>query len=180
MIYTPREDSYLLQEEVKKFSKERKVLDMGSGSGIQARTAIVSGAKFVLATDINQEAVDHLIKIGINAVKSDLFSNITGKFDLIIFNPPYLPEDKREDKESALTTSGGKKGDELTVKFLKEADQHLNDKGIILLLISSLTPKNKINFILYQKTLKYEIISVKKMGFEELQVWKIEKENTKI
>ena len=53
MIYEPREDSYLLQKYVKKYSKGKYFLDIGSGSGIQAKTAIKAKAKSVLATDIN-------------------------------------------------------------------------------------------------------------------------------
>jgi methylase of polypeptide subunit release factors len=93
---------------------------------------------------------------------------------LIAFNPPYLPEDKREDKESALTTTGGKRGDEIIVKFLKDAKKHLNKNGIVLLLVSSLTPKEKILKILEKNSLKYEIISSQKFFFETLEVWNIE------
>jgi methylase of polypeptide subunit release factors len=48
----------------------------------------------------------------------------------------------REDKESALATTGGKQGDELILKFLKQAQKHLTKKGIILLVLSSLTPQS--------------------------------------
>lgn len=108
MIYPPREDSFLLEREVKKYAKGKSFLDIGTGSGIQAKAAKQAGAKSVLAADINPESLKHLKVQGINVVKSNLFSNIKRKFDLIAFNPPYLPRDKREDKESALTTTGGK------------------------------------------------------------------------
>ena len=137
MIYTPREDSFLLEKQVKLYSKDKSVIDIGSGSGIQAKAAKLAGAKSVLASDINQEAIKHLKENGIKAIKSDLFENIKGKFDLILFNPPYLPKDKREDKENELTNSGGKRGDEIILRFLKQAADHLNKNGIILLLVSS-------------------------------------------
>ena len=62
----------------------------------------------------------------IPSITSDLFDKIpkNKKFDIVAFNPPYLPEDKREDKESQLTTTGGKKGNEITLRFLKKA-KHL-------------------------------------------------------
>ncbi|MBS3090908.1 methyltransferase [Candidatus Pacearchaeota archaeon] len=175
MVYQPREDSHLLQEEIRKLAKDKSVLDLGSGSGIQARTAVVAGAKSVLASDINQEAVNHLISLGLYTIRSDLFSNIAGQFDLIIFNPPYLPEDRREDKQSSLTTSGGKRGDELTIKFLKEAKEHLTENGIILLIVSSLTPKDKIFWTLHRQDFSKTVLSSKKLAFEELEVWKIMK-----
>ena len=55
MIYEPREDSFLLQKYVKKYSKGR-VLDMGTGSGIQALTALEK-TKCVVAVDINEETL---------------------------------------------------------------------------------------------------------------------------
>ena len=127
MIYEPSEDSFLLADVVKKYSKGKSVLDIGTGSGIQTISAISSGAKFVLASDINEEALKHVktAYTNIQTIHSNLFSNISGKFDLIIFNPPYLPADKREDAESQEVTTGGKKGDEIIIKFLKHAKEHL-------------------------------------------------------
>ena len=101
LIYQPSDDSYLLQSSLKKFLKTKKkdihILDMGSGSGIQIGAAINLGFKNTLAVDLNPLAVENLIGKQINAIKSNLFSKIKKhKFDLIVFNAPYLPEDKRE------------------------------------------------------------------------------------
>lgn len=175
MIYSPSEDSFLILEQVKKYSKNKVVLDMGSGSGILAQSAKTSGAKSVLACDINNESVKYLNSIGIKAVKSNLFSKIKGKFDLIIFNPPYLPRDLREDKESALATTGGKIGDEILLKFIKKATSYLNKEGIILILVSSLTPMNRIDKLIEKSKLKKQLLSSKKIFFEELYVMKLEK-----
>ena len=123
MIYTPSDDSYLLREQVLKYSKGKRVLDVGSGSGIQAEAAIEGGAASVLAVDKNYKVVKILKERSLESKKSDLFSNVRGKFDLIIFNPPYLPYDKMEDAESSRITSGGKKGDEITIRFLEEANK---------------------------------------------------------
>jgi len=175
MIYAPSDDSFLLEKEVKKYAKDKSVLDIGSGSGIQARAASNSGAKSVLASDINSEAVRELKKQKINSIKSDLFEDIDGKFDLIIFNPPYLPEDTREPEKSKLATTGGKKGDEIIIKFLKQAPKYLNKDGIVLIVLSSLTPKNRINSLLKKLNLNKTIISKKKMFMESLEVWKLQK-----
>ncbi len=173
MIYEPREDSYLLESEVKKCARTKKVLDMGSGSGIQAQAAISAGAESVLAVDIDAESVKHLKKEGLTVKKSDLFDNVEGKFDLIIFNPPYLPQDSQEDKQSRKATTGGKEGDEVIVNFLKKASAHLENQGIILLLVSSLTPKKEIEKLLKTKKMKKTIIAKQKLFFELLEVWKI-------
>ena len=206
MIYQPREDSYLLEREVLKYSGGKKVLDMGSGSGTQAMAALNSGAKEVIAVDIDSESIKELKKKGIKenfdccvnkkskfsnrtickksnitkqivykAIKSDLFDKVRRKFDLIIFNPPYLPEDELGDKESRRATSGGKKGDEIILRFLKYANKFLEEKGIILMVISSLTPKKKINKMLKEKKLEKKVVSEEKLFFEKLEVWKIGK-----
>ncbi len=174
MIYNPREDSFLLEKEVKRYSKGKIFLDMGSGSGIQAKAALSSGAKSVLAADIDEESVKEIKKQKISAIKSDLFKKIKGKFDVIAFNPPYLPEDAREDRASSLATSGGKKGDEIILRFLSNATNHLNEKGIILLVLSSLTPRKKILAFLEKQSMKHSVLSSEKFFFETLEVWKIE------
>ena len=75
-IYKPREDSFLLEKYVKKYAKGI-VLDLGTGSGIQAKAAS-SKADFVIAVDINQKALEHCSKDlksdKILCLKSDLFS----------------------------------------------------------------------------------------------------------
>jgi len=96
-----------------------------------------------------------------------LFEKIKSKFPLIIFNPPYLPEDSQEPKESRIATTGGKKGSEIINKFLQQAKKHLNPDGKIFLITSSLT--RKINWQNYKK----ELLGKKKLFMEELCVWEI-------
>lgn len=171
MIYQPREDSLFLSEVVKKFAKKNiKILDLGTGSGIQSKNLLKSGVnkKFITASDIDKKAIDEAKKLGIKVVKSDLFSNIKNKFDLIIFNPPYLPKNKFDDEKD---TTGGKKGDEVIIKFIKQLKKHLNHDGKVLLLTSSLTP-NK-NWMKLAKDSKFKVkkIDSKKLFFEELYIW---------
>ena len=167
-IYDPAEDSYLFQDFLKSYLINHKIkshLDLGTGSGILAKTTSkVLGIENVLASDINENAVNILKKQKYNVIYSDLFENIKGKFDLITFNAPYLPEDIREPEDSKLATTGGKKGDEISVRFLKQARSHLNKDGKTLLLISSLTPMDKI------KKFNPKIVERKKIFTEELLI----------
>ena len=169
MIYEPSDDTFLLAEQVKKLV-QGKVLDLGTGSGYLAEIAIKNNCK-VLAADINKECVTYCNNKGIKTIQSDLFSNIKDKFDYIIFNPPYLPEDKDEDEESKLITTGGKRGNEIIIKFFNQVKSHLNPNGKILILVSSLTPD--IEQILKSNDLKYKELSNKKLFFEELKVYLI-------
>lgn len=169
LIYEPAEDSYLMQEVLKKHIKNKniKVLEVGSGFGVLLEALKKLSINNILGVDINREAVKHCKKLGFDCIYSNLFSNIKEKFDIIIFNPPYLPEDKKESKESKLTTTGGKKGSEIINKFLKQAKRHLEKKGKIFLLTSNLT--KDINWLNYKK----KLLVKKKLFFEELYVWEL-------
>jgi release factor glutamine methyltransferase len=169
MIYEPQEDSYLLEKHVKIRAKG-KVLDLGTGSGIQARAALTKTEE-VLAADINPESIKHCKELNVKTIESNLFSNIKEKFNLIIFNPPYLPEDEEEPEDSKLITTGGKKGHEVLEEFLIQAKNHLEEKGEILTVVSNLTGDveglfNKYNY-------KFKKLDSEKLFFEELFVYSL-------
>ena len=166
MIYEPSEDSFLLAKYVEKFAKGN-VLDIGTGSGIQAETAL-RFTKDVLAIDIDKESINYVKKKGINAKVSNLFLNVKGKFDLIIFNPPYLPDEELEDEESKKITTGGKYGYEIIERFFNKVNKYLNKNGKILIVFSLLTNKNKVNKIIKKNNLKFRLLESKKIFFEEL------------
>lgn len=166
VIYDPREDSYLLQKYVRRLVYGM-VLDIGTGSGILAISAL-ENTKDVLAVDVDEEAVLLVRKKGVNAKVSDLFLNVSGKFDWIIFNPPYLLEDKDEDAESRLVTTGGKKGYELIERFFSEVKDYLNDGGRILLVFSSLS--GDVEKVIRKYGFSFKVLEEKKMFFERLFV----------
>ncbi len=178
-VYEPAEDSIILVEAVKAYAFGN-VLDMGTGSGIQALAAAgKKEVKHVIAADINEEALRQArIEIArekikkIKAIKSDLFEKISGKFDTIIFNPPYLPQDKGI-KDCALY--GGKHGHETLIKFLDEAPRHLNDNGLVITVFSSLTGKEKIDEAIAKNCMKHELLAESKISFETLYVYRIKK-----
>jgi release factor glutamine methyltransferase len=182
-MYYPREDSYFLSEAIYNYLKKRNknisVLDIGTGTGIQAENMVKLGIKKenILSSDIDSKAVNFVRKKGIRAVKSNLFSNIKGRlsegkhrcprFDIIVFNPPYLPENKY-DKEKDIT--GGKKGDETILSFLKQANKHMNKNCKIFLLLSSFTPKSRIEREIKKQNLNKKILAEKKLFFETSEI----------
>lgn len=175
-MYTPREDSFFLAKEIEKYLAKlpkktknvMKILDMGSGSGIQAETCIKSGVqkRNILTSDIDEESTIYLKKKGFKAIHANLFSHIKGKFNLILFNPPYLPE---HPKEKALDTTGGRKGYETILLFLKQAKNHLKKQGRILLLFINLS-KPRIIKREAKKHYHLKEKARKKLFFEELYV----------
>ena len=176
-VYEPAEDSYLLSEvlaskipRLLNVNFNLKFLEIGAGSGINLQAAFSSGIKKenIFSCDINEEAVKYCKKLGFNCALSDLFSNIPKqKFDLIIFNPPYLPLDKREPKSSRVSTTSGKKGNEIIIRFLKHAKDFLDKDGSIFIITSSLSEQINFNKLGY----KAKEISSKNLFFEKLSVW---------
>jgi release factor glutamine methyltransferase len=177
MIYVPSEDSLLISETLRDYVNGKNVIDVCASSGFLSECSIKYGAKTVLAVDINESAVRILKKKGITAIKSNIFSNIkkNKKFDVIICNPPYLPYDKREDEESSLITSGGKNGDEFLCKFIVQAEKFLSNEGTILIVLSSLTPKKRIEKLLAKKGFLKKVIASQKIFMELLEVWEIKR-----
>jgi HemK-related putative methylase len=176
-IYKPSDDSFFLSELICNYlSKKQKnelekmnYLDMGCGSCFLSESVSkFISKKNILCSDINPDVVKLAKSKNFQAIKSDLFLKIskTKKFDLITFNAPYLPEDKekREDKGLKLITTGGKKGDEISLKFIKRARVHLNKNGKIFLLISSHTPLERMN------KFHPKIVAEKSLFFEKLLI----------
>lgn len=175
MIYEPQEDSFLLLKEIPKYVRGR-VLEIGTGSGILAEEA----AKFsdeVVAVDVSEDAVKYCKgKIKIKEIKflqSDMFGNVSGKFDTIIFNPPYLPAQDGEGKKLAQKISGGKKGSEIIERFFKDAAKYLNKDGKILIVFSSLTPE--VDKIIEENGFRSKKIVEQSLFFEKLFVFLVKK-----
>lgn len=169
MVYEPAEDSFLLRKHIAEYARG-DVLDMGTGSGILAIEA-KRYADNVLAADIDTDALANAAEKGIDTIQSDLFANIHRRFDLIIFNPPYLPDDEGI-ADPALY--GGKEGYEVIERFLIQAKDHLKTIGRILLLFSSFSGKDKIDRLLDENHYRFRQIDHKHVFFEDLYVYIIE------
>ena len=146
-VYIPAEDSYLLAENLE-IKEGQSVLEIGTGSGIVAMYASKLTDK-VTATDINFDAIT-LAEENFKANNIDnielLFGNLfepvkNRKFDVILFNTPYLPTEEGEVLEDTINYAfdGGLNGRKVIDLFLDEVGNHLNDGGIVQLIQSSLS-----------------------------------------
>jgi release factor glutamine methyltransferase len=127
--------------------KGARVLDMGTGSGILGIIAAKQASE-VLAVDINPFAVScakqnakHNNVGNVEFLQGDLFAPLAqgAKFDLILFNSPYLPSEKDEE-ESWLRRAwaGGTTGRQVIDRFILETAHHLEKNGEIMLMQSNL------------------------------------------
>ncbi len=174
-VYEPGEDSTMLEAYVRQHAKGN-VLDMGTGSGIQAIAAAQSEkVNSVLAVDIQKSVIGYCKKCiknkKIRFMVSDLFNKIPNKkFDTIIFNPPYLPS---ELKVRDLTIESGKKGYEAIESFLSKVSRFLNPDGAILIVFSSLTKKEKVDEFIKNSLLEFELLEKQHYFFEDLYAYRI-------
>jgi len=173
-VYSPAEDSFLLAENLK-VKRDDLALDVGTGTGIIA-LLMTKKAKFVLGVDINPYAVE-LAKENakINNIKnvefrlSDLFENVDGKFDIITFNAPYLPdEEPKEMIERAW--SGGESGREVLDRFIEEVSNYLTSNGVVQIVQSSLAGIEETLEKLNAKGFDVEITARERYFFEEIVV----------
>ncbi|MGD9901541.1 MAG: peptide chain release factor N(5)-glutamine methyltransferase [Spirochaetales bacterium] len=168
-VLTPRKETELLVEQIindYKGTKNKKILDLCTGSGAIAVALSKNLKDKITASDISNSALKvarHNIKhldASVTLLKSDLFENITGKFNAIVSNPPYI---KTEDIDSLqvevkkydplLALDGGNDGLDFFKEIIKKAPQKLEENGRIYLevgkgqakAVSKLLEKNFIN-----------------------------------
>lgn len=186
-VYQPEADTYLLLEvALKEIRSGDRILEVGTGSGyiaagimglIPSQLEGNDESSFVVGTDINPHAVRCAREKGVEVVRTRLFDGLRGSFDLIVFNPPYLPtldEEKIEDwLEHAL--DGGPDGRAVLSRFAKEVGMVLAPGGRVLLLISSLTGEEAVIENFTKFSYKVEIVTKRRVFDEELIVLRIRK-----
>ncbi|MGY0288341.1 MAG: HemK2/MTQ2 family protein methyltransferase [Candidatus Methanodesulfokora washburnensis] len=178
-IYKPAEDTLLLLDVLESVEVRGKALDMGTGSGAIAVYLAKKGFDPVIGVDINPASG---IALRVNSTRNnvdntlfvncDLFSAIRGKFNLIVFNPPYLPE-KRSGFENAAWAGGLPFGRSVIDKFLLDLNNHLSPGGEAYLLQTERNGIEKTLHLLERKGLRGDVIAESKLMFERLIVFKI-------
>jgi release factor glutamine methyltransferase len=166
-VYSPEMDTYLLLEcALQEVRPGDRVLEVGTGSGYIASRLM--GKAHVVATDINPYAVREARDLGVDVVRTDLVDGLCGQFEMILFNPPYLPTQPEERISDWLehALDGGVSGREVITRFAGQVGRVLAHGGRILLLISSLTCIHEVEMIF--RNLGYEVrIARERDVFEE-------------
>ncbi len=171
-MYLPSDDSFLLAKAVKGYTG-KSALEIGVGSGVVLQV-LHENFQIVAGTDIDFVSLKYCkenLSDDIMLACCDAVSAFRHKFDLIVTNPPYLPLEDNERKDSAI--HGNSDGIETTLHFVESALSVLADNGKMLIIISSLSNDTKIDEFLVQMKLKRRTISKRKLFFERLTTLEI-------
>lgn len=143
-VYRPAEDTFLILDHI---LPGNTVLEIGCGTGIISVYCAKLG-RTVTCCDVSPSARlcternSMRNQVDLKIVDSQLFGNISGEYDTIIFNPPYLPtEDRYEESEQ---WNGGHDGFDVIRPFLKSASEFLTESGSIYIIFSSLTDVDQL------------------------------------
>ena len=175
-VYVPAEDSYMLAENLE-IKKGQSVLEIGTGSGVVAMYASRLTDK-ITVTDINFDACELARKNfeennieNIEILFGNLFEPVKNrKFDVILFNTPYLPTEDDEVLEDTINYAfdGGLNGRKVIDLFLDEVGNHLNDGGTVQLIQSSLSGNDETLTKLDQLGFIAEIKASEHFFFEDI------------
>lgn len=171
-VYPPAEDSHLLlRAALREIRPPDRVLEVGTGSGYVA-ASVLGRAASVVATDINPHAVECARARGVAAVRTDLFSGLSGPFDIVLFNPPYLPTlpEERIDDWLEYALDGGPTGRVVIERFIADVGRVLSPFGRVLLLVSSLTGPDAVRELFAQTGFVSFIVDEERLEGETLYV----------
>ncbi len=173
--YEPAEDTFLLlKTAIAEAAPSDSVIEIGCGRGLISRE-LAPKVRSILATDINPYAVRLAKGYGLEAIHADLFSGVEARFDLVIFNPPYLPttDDERAKGWINYALDGGESGRDTIFRFIEELKDHLNTEGRSLLLVSSLSGLEEVKEKARAEGFEVALVANERYFFEQLYVLKL-------
>jgi len=176
-VYPPSEDTYLLLDALD-IRDDDSFLEVGCGTGFISVT-VARRINNAVCIDTSLDAVlntqENLRRNNLHrkchVIESDLLDALSpsAKFSLIVFNPPYLPDDDEDtDLDHALV--GGETGVEITQRFIEQAIEHLTSEGRVYVVVSSLANIDSIFQTMVKHRLTIDTVSEEPMFFEKIQV----------
>jgi release factor glutamine methyltransferase len=182
-MYAPSDDTFLLADCIEHYNG-RRALEIGVGSGLLL-TILAKNYAYVAGSDIDLKVLQHCRlqtpSEKVLLVCCDAGSAFgSGKFDLIVSNPPYLPDDdggnsKNSDNSnhnSSLdpTIHGGPKGIETTIHFVNSALPLLAVDGKILIVISSFADSSALDRLVVENSMHKKVVKEKGLFYETLYI----------
>ncbi len=152
-------------------------MEIGIGSGIVLE-ALERNFELVVGTDLNLESIRYargnILSRNILTVCCNMSAPIRSKFDLIVSNPPYLPDSSLQ-MIGDLSVDGGPTGIEWSINFIESSLSKLEPTGKILLLLSSFSNAGKLDLVLQKWKFKKKQVHQKKLFYETIKVFEISK-----
>ena len=161
-VFEPHYPSPLTDAVLYEVKESDRVLDVGTGSGINAILA-ASRSSDILAIDINPYAVKCAksnVKLNglsscVKVIKSDLFERVDGEFDLIIIDPPFRWTKPR----SWLEKASADERYETLDRFFSEVKSHLSTRGRIILNFGTSADMKYLRHLIRKNGFNYEVMS---------------------
>jgi release factor glutamine methyltransferase len=179
-VYEPAEDSRLLATAAIDRIDSGRVLEVGVGSGFVADRIEAETPADVVGCDITPEACRRARSEGVDVVRSNLtHAFFADSFDVVVFNPPYLPTPPQEEWDDPLeyALSGGEDGRGVIRPFLSDLGRVLRPSGRAYLLVSTLTDVDAVVELADGAGLGAEAIDEASFPFERLVVLEITRKN---
>lgn len=139
-VYLPTRTDYVELLQAVPEVEGKTVFDVGTGTGVLSFLLLQRGARSAIGSDIEPRAVscarENAQLLGLadrfEAIEADLFPR--GKADLVVSNPPWIPEPTKNRLDRAVFDPG----DHFLSRFLAGLTEHLHPGGMGLLLLSDL------------------------------------------
>ncbi|MDP8888344.1 MAG: methyltransferase [Thermoproteota archaeon] len=176
-MYAPSDDTFLLADCIRQYSGSR-ALEIGVGSGLLL-DILEKNFTYVAGSDIDLQALQHCKQqkttssANILLVCCDAGSAFgIGKFDLIVSNPPYLPNDDNGSSNNILdpTVHGGPTGIETTAHFINSALPLLAGDGKLLIVISSFANYSALDKVVLENNMHKKVVKEKRLFYETLSI----------
>lgn len=181
-MYSPSDDTFLLADCIEHYNGKR-ALEIGVGSGFLLKI-LEKNFAYIAGSDIDLHVLQYCRQRtpaeNVMLVCCDAGSAFGhSKFDLIVSNPPYLPNDERgknnnrsNSNDSMLdpTIHGGPRGIETTIHFINSALPLLAKDGKILIVTSSFSDASALDRVAAENKMHKKVVKEKRLFYETLSV----------